>query len=84
MSAATLARDLVVAQTRALKLPGVEAFYAYPASDDGGSPVGVGGGRHLAGPGMRVGFALVVAGAACAVTLVIAWVYVWLRYYAFL
>jgi len=33
---------------------------------------GVGGGRHLAAPGLRLGFALVVAGLACAVSLLLA------------
>jgi arylsulfatase A-like enzyme len=33
---------------------------------------GVGGGRHLAAPGARLGFALAVAAAACAVTIVVA------------
>jgi hypothetical protein len=33
---------------------------------------GVGGGRHLAGPGLRVGFALLVAGVACAATVLVA------------
>ena len=33
---------------------------------------GVGGGRHLAAPGLRLGFALVVAGLACAATVLTA------------
>jgi arylsulfatase A-like enzyme len=33
---------------------------------------GVGGGRHLSGPGLRMGFALLVAGLACALTIVAA------------
>lgn len=36
------------------------------------SGFGVGGGRHLAGPGARVGFALLMAGLGCAAVLVLA------------
>jgi arylsulfatase A-like enzyme len=36
------------------------------------SAFGVGGGRHLAGPGLRLGFALLVAGTSCALVVLIA------------
>jgi hypothetical protein len=36
------------------------------------SAFGVGGGRHLAAPGLRLGFALVAAGVSCAATILVA------------